>query len=53
MFVHLVFPAPDTVYEFRVQAGTTVGVGPFSTSRSFTTREDGMEMKFQIQCEFD
>ena len=44
VFVHLVFPflAPDIVYEFRVQAETTVGTGPFSTSRSFTTPEDGI-----------
>ena len=40
--------APDTVYEFRVQAETTVGAGPFSTSRSFTTREDGMEIQLQF-----
>ena len=34
--------APHTVYEFRVQAETAVGPGPFSDSRQFTTPEDGM-----------
>ena len=33
--------APDTVYEFRVQAETEVGPGPFSNSTQFTTPEDG------------
>jgi len=30
------------VYEFRVLAETTVGAGPFSTPRSFTTPEHGI-----------
>ena len=30
------------MYEFRVLAETTVGTGPFSPSRSFTTPEDGI-----------
>ena len=34
--------APDTVYEFRVQAETAMGPGPFSNSTPFTTPEDGM-----------
>ena len=34
--------APDTVYEFRVQAETALGPGPFSNSTQFTTPEDGM-----------
>ena len=34
--------APHTVYEFRVQAETEVGPGPFSDSTQFTTPEDGM-----------
>ena len=34
--------APDIVYEFRVQAETAVGPGPFSNSTQFTTPEDGM-----------
>ena len=34
--------APHTVYEFRVQAETAVGPGPFSSSRQFTTPENGM-----------
>ena len=33
---------PDTMYEFRVQAETAVGPGPFSNSTPFTTPEDGM-----------
>ena len=34
--------APGTVYKFRVQAETAVGGGPFSTSRNFTTSENGI-----------
>ena len=34
--------APGTVYKFRVQAETTVGGGPFSTSRNFRTSENGI-----------
>ena len=33
--------APDIVYEFRVQAETTGGPGPFSNSTQFRTPEDG------------
>ena len=36
--------APGTAYEFRVQAETAVGRGPFSSSRPFTTSENGMIM---------
>ena len=36
------FIAPDTVYEFRVQAETALGPGPFSNSTQFTTPENGM-----------
>ena len=39
--IHL---APGTAYEFRVQAETAVGRGPFSSSRPFTTSENGMTM---------
>ena len=34
--------APNIVYEFRVQAETAGGRGPFSNSSQFTTPEDGM-----------
>ena len=36
--------APNTVYEFQVQAETEMGGGPFSTPRQFTTPEHGMIM---------
>ena len=38
------FLAPNTVYEFQVQAETEMGGGPFSTPRQFTTPEHGMIM---------
>ena len=36
--------APGTVYNFRVQAETAVGGGPFSSSRNFTTSENGKSL---------
>ena len=35
--------APNTVYEFQVQAETAVGGGPFSTPRQFITPEHGCD----------
>ena len=34
-------PAPYTVYEFKVQAATSAGLGNFSPPREFRTREGG------------
>ena len=42
VYTWVLHSAPHTVYEFRVQAETAVGPGPFSNSRQFTTPEDGM-----------
>ena len=44
--------APDTVYEFRVQAETALGTGPFSNSTPFTTPENGMIIVVSIQLAF-
>ena len=44
--------APHTVYEFRVQAETAVGPGPFSSSRQFTTPENGMLTLVHLQLYF-
>ena len=52
MFVHVHLLAADTVYEFRVLAETTVGTGPFSPSRNFTTPEDGISYSTELQLEF-
>ena len=49
--IHLLL-APDTVYEFRVLAETTVGAGPFSTPRSFTTPEHGIVAYNYVQLVF-
>ena len=52
VFVHVHLLAADTVYEFRVLAETTVGTGPFSPSRNFTTPEDGISYSTELQLEF-
>ena len=44
--------APHTVYQFRVQAETAVGPGPFSSLRNFTTPEDGMITVIAYICNY-
>ena len=44
--------APHTVYEFRVLTETVVGPGPFSSSRQFTTPENGMLTLVHLQLYF-
>ena len=44
--------APDTVYEFRVQAETALGPGPFSNSTPFRTPENVMIIVVSIQLAF-
>ena len=45
--------APGTVYNFRVQAETTVGGGPFSSSRNFTTSENGKSLLLPTNVKLD
>ena len=54
VIVHTWVPhlAPHTVYQFRVQAETAVGPGPFSSPRTFTTPENGMITIVQLQLYF-
>ena len=40
--------APYTVYQFRVQAATRVGFGPFSPWREFAMLESGK--KYNLSC---
>ena len=42
--------APYTVYQFRVQAATHVGFGPFSPPREFIMLESGKEYISGILC---